>query len=361
MKKLITLVCAVALIVCLGALSGTAFADKADVGVWPEIAGEDGTTYVNLFDVILDEDCYQLWYDYCAAVVGEELAADTVARLQASISSDLYGEDAIAAFADGGMTFDCFFINGVESFTFKDDTVTVALTDGTSETHTYEYLGQYLIGEGETMQYMGMEFPVEFPCDVYRSTDEADEFNFFFMREDTMDTTYHLEFRYGRALEELQGYFVGPYAYWLSAGFDADADEETLKNVVALFCLENMDYSAHTEASLEQLKELGFEGTWTADLSAFGEAYAGVELVMSIDENGHGETYMNGEQTADFEAYAVDNGDKGDGAGLCVAFSNLEGEPEAAPYTLTENEDGADVLTFYSDEGVISWVKGDAA
>ncbi len=42
-----------------------------------------------------------------------------------------------------------------------------------------------------------------FPVDVYRSTDEAGEFNYFMMREDTMDTTWHLEFRYGRSLEEL--------------------------------------------------------------------------------------------------------------------------------------------------------------
>ena len=53
---------------------------------------------------------------------------------------------------------------------------------------------------------------------------------------------------------------------------------------------------------------------------------------MSIDGNGHGVTIMNGEQTADFEAYAVDNGDKGDGQGLYVAWSNLEFEAEAAPY-----------------------------
>ena len=108
---------------------------------------------------------------------------------------------------------------------------------------------------------------------------------------------------------------------------------------------------------LEQLAALGFVGSWNADLSAFGEAYAGVELSMSIDENGHGVTTMNGEQTADFEAFALDYGEKDDGAGLYVAFSNLEGEAEAAPYTLEENADGDTVLTFFSDEGAISWIK----
>ena len=127
--------------------------------------------------------------------------------------------------------------------------------------------------------------------------------------------------------------------------------------VIALFCLENLDCSAHSEDALEQLAALGFVGSWNADLSAFGEAYAGVELSMSIDENGHGVTTMNGEQTADFEAFALDNGEKDDGAGLYVAFSNLEGEAEAAPYTLEENADGDTVLTFFSDEGAISWIK----
>ena len=358
MKKLLSLALALCLVLSLGAAG--AYADEAETGVWPQIAGENGTTYANLFEVILAEDCDTLWNDYVGAVVGEDAAADTVAALKGSISSELYGEDAIAAFADGGMAFDCWYINGVDTFTFAGDTATVNKTDGSSETHTYEYLGQYLIGEGEVMNYMGAEFPVAFPCDVYKSTDEAGEFNYFFFRDDTMDTTYHLEFRYGKDLEELQGYFVGPYAYWLAAGFDVDADQKTLENVVALFCLENMDYSGHSEGALRQLNELGIVGSWNADLSPFGEEFAGVELSMSIDENGHGITYMNGAKTRDFEAYALDNGEKGDGAGLYVAYDNEAMEAEAAPYTLTENEDGAAVLTLVADDGTISWVKAEA-
>ena len=117
-----------------------------------------------------------------------------------------------------------------------------------------------------------------------------------------------------------------------------------------------MDYSAHTEAALKQLGELGFMGTWKADLSGFGEEYASVELSMTIDENGHGITLMNGAQTADFEAYAVDSGEKGDGAGIYVAYSNLEYEAEAAPYTMTVNDDGQTVLTLTADDGIISWI-----
>ena len=329
-------------------------------GVFPAVAGEAGTTYINLFDVILADTYDVLWQDYVAAVVGAENAADTVARLKGSISSDLYGEQAVEAFADGGMAFDCFFINGAESFTFRDNTVTIAKTDGTSETHTYEYLGEFVIGEGETMNYMGQEFPIGMECDAYQSTDEAGEFQYILLCPDTMDTTFHIEFRYGKDLDELKGYMVGPYAYWLSAGIDRDADEQTIQNVIALFCLENMDFSSHTDAALKQLVDLGFVGTWVADLSAYGDMFAGVNLSFVLDENGHGVTTMNGETTADFEAYALDNGEAGDGAGIYVAYSNLEFEAEAADYTLLPGEDGSQILTFYSDEGVISYVKAAA-
>jgi hypothetical protein len=117
-----------------------------------------------------------------------------------------------------------------------------------------------------------------------------------------------------------------------------------------------MDYSAHAEAALKQIEELGFVGTWKADLSSFGEEYASVDLRMTIDETGHGVTIMNGEQTADFEAYAVDNGTKGDGIGLYVAYSNMDYEAEAAPYTMSVNDAGQTVLTLTADDGTISWI-----
>lgn len=326
-------------------------------GIFPAVAGENGTTYVSLFDRIISDEWTPVWVDYVAAVVGEDAAAETTAGLQAAITSDLYGEAAVTAFADGSYAFDCDFINGAQSLSFKDNTVTVLKTDGSSETHTYEYLGQYNIGEGETMTYQGTEISMAFPVDVYKSIDEAGEFNYFFLREDTMEETYHIEFRYGKDLEELQGYLVGPYAYWLAAGIDENADDDTVRRVISLFCLENMDYSAHAEAALRQISELGFVGTWKADMSAFGEAYASVDLQMTIDENGHGVTTMDGTQTADFEAYAVDNGEKGDGVGLYVAYSNLENEAEAAPYTMTVNDAGQTVLTLTADDGTISWIR----
>ena len=113
--------------------------------------------------------------------------------------------------------------------------------------------------------------------------------------------------------------------------------------------------SLYSEEAIAQLSD--FIGTWNADLSAFGEAYADTELYFTIDENGHGITMMNGEQTTDFEAYAFDNGDKGDGAGIYIAYSNLEYEAEAASYTLETDDAGDTVLTLYAADGVISYKK----
>ncbi|MBQ9212179.1 MAG: hypothetical protein IJ153_10825 [Clostridia bacterium] len=331
---------------------------KEKLDAFEALAGENGTTYVSLFDTIITDQWNPVWQDYIATVVGEGAALDMTAGLQSSVTSDLYGEEAIAAFQDGDYRFDCDFISGVQSFTFHPDhTVTTLMTDGSSETHAYEYLGQYNVGDGETMNYHGEEITMAFPVEVYKSTDEAGELNYFLLREDTMDTTQHIEFRYGKDLDELQGYMVGPYAYWLAAGIDENADENTIRQVIALFCLENMDYSSHTDDALTQLKELGFIGAWQADLTPFGEAYANVDLSMTIDEAGHGITMMNGMQTADFEAFAVDNDVKGDGIGIYVAYSNLEYDAEAAPYTLTVNEAGQTVLTLTADDGTISWIK----
>ena len=64
---------------------------------------------------------------------------------------------------------------------------------------------------------------------------------------DTPATTYHLDFRYGSDADALAQYNEGPYAYWLAAGFPVDADEEMGKNVITLFCEENLAEMAGEE------------------------------------------------------------------------------------------------------------------
>lgn len=210
-------------------------------GIFPAIAGEKGTTYQSLFAVILDDQYDDYWEEKCASIVGDEAAEESAQALKASISRVIYGQEAIDTYAQSGdMGFDCWYINDAETFLFKGDQITTTLTDGTSSIHTYAYLGVYKVGEGETMEYGGQTIDPSFECDVYKSTDDAGEFTYFFLRDDTMEETYHIEFRYGSDLKELQGYFVGSYAYWLSAGIDTAASEETIHHVIDLFITENL-------------------------------------------------------------------------------------------------------------------------
>ena len=231
MKKILSILMLLAMLVCLG--SASAFADEAEEADFlTVISGESGIIYINLFEEILQEKYDDLWLKYC----GDN--AEQVAMLKEYISGNLYGEDAFKVYGDGsnGFIFDCFYINDVNSITVNGNQITIEKNDGSAETHTYSYVGKRLVGDGETMYYNGDAFSAAFECDVYRSNDEASEFNYFFFRDDTMETTYHLELRYGTDLDNLSKYMMGKYAYWLAAGFDADADAETTENVIALFC-----------------------------------------------------------------------------------------------------------------------------
>ena len=307
-------------------------------------------TYEALFPLITKPEYDQIWLDTCSAVLGEEAATQMAEMLKTACNGTIYGQEAMDAFGDGsnGAQFDCLFINGVSTLTFNGNTISGADESGKQVfSHDYAYVGKLVLG-GMMEGYL------------YETTDEdAGEFKYFYMMPDTPATTYHLEFRYGSNVDDLAKYNEGPYAYWLAAAFPVDADAEMIKNVIELFCLENLDYSVHSEGSLAQMKALGFEGKWVADMSPFGEDYVNVELYMTIDENGHGLTFMNGQQTRDFEAFAVDNGEKGDGAGLYVAFDNEAKEPEAALYTMVKNDNNQIVLTFYAADGVISYVKAE--
>lgn len=210
-------------------------------GIFPAIAGENGTVYQSLFVVMLDEQYDAYWIEKCASVVGGEAAETSAAALKSYISKDIYGQEAVDAYAQsGGMGFNCWYINNAQTFEFKGNQIITTLTDGTSCAHTYEYLGVYKIGEGETMEYNGQTIDPSFDCDVYKSVDDAGEFTYFFLRDDTMEETCHIEFRYGSDLKELQGYFIGNYAYWLSAGIDVEASEETVHDVIDLFITENL-------------------------------------------------------------------------------------------------------------------------
>lgn len=70
--------------------------------------------------------------------------------------------------------------------------------------------------------------------------ENSGEFTYFAFSPDTMETTYHLEFRYAEDLNDLQSWFEGNYAYWNAAAIAEDYDQATMENVIELFATENL-------------------------------------------------------------------------------------------------------------------------
>ena len=127
-----------------------------------------------------------------------------------------------------------------------------------------------------------------------KEDEDAGEFRYFYMMPDTPATTYHLEFRYGSDIDALSQYNEGPYAYWLAAGFPVDADEEMVKNVITLFCEENLAEMAEEEtgdtatgAMTETDGEEVIEIATAEELTAINENLSGhYVLTADIDLGG---------------------------------------------------------------------------
>ena len=88
-KKIISHLLMFALVLCV-AIAPSLAESKPDC--LQTISGENGTTYSNLFDVILSDDYDSVWEEHCKAIVGEENAAEAVEMLKSFISGDVYGD-----------------------------------------------------------------------------------------------------------------------------------------------------------------------------------------------------------------------------------------------------------------------------
>ena len=127
-------------------------------------------------------------------------------------------------YKDGNMAYDCDFLQDVDQFTFDGTTISGSDKDGKELfKHTYHYEGM----EKTRGLY------------IYESDDaDSGEFTYFCIAPDTMDTTWHIEFRYGSDLDALGQYDAGDYAYWLAAGISTDYTQEDIENCIQLFCTE---------------------------------------------------------------------------------------------------------------------------
>ena len=113
------------------------------------------------------------------------------------------------------MAFNCYFLGGVDKFVMDGHTITGLDAQGQEVfSHTYKLLDE----ENEN----GFIF--------YQSEDKGSgQFTYFAFSPDTMETTYHLEFRYAEDLSDLQSWFEGNYAYWNAAAIAENYDQATWK------------------------------------------------------------------------------------------------------------------------------------
>ena len=244
MKKLLSILLALCMMAAIGfaAYAETPAGTEDDpyqIATAEQLLEDVKGTYEALFPVITDAAYDQLWLDPCIAVVGEDMAPEVAEMLKQACNGSIYGQEAIDAFGDGsnGAQFDCLFINGVDRITFDGATISGTMEGEPVFSHEYAYVGPLTLG--------GMMDGF-----LYETADEdAGEFRYFFMMPDTPSTTYHLEFRYGSDIDALTQYAEGPYAYWLAAGLSVEADEEMIKNVITLFCEENLAEMAEAPAA----------------------------------------------------------------------------------------------------------------
>ena len=217
-------------------------------------------TYQPLFEgASFKKEYDHYWSDYAAAVVGKAASetANAVGLMKASIGAswDLKGGES--------KSFCCAFTNNIATLDFNGSVITGYDADGNVVfSHAYKYLrdghlyGPAQDGSNQQTAYMDMT--------IYESLDgNKDEFKYFAMCGDTPGTTYHIEFRYGSSLNDLEQMYSGSYAYWLAAGIPTGAvsgqSKVMMSNVIALFCAENLA-SMTTEETKTQREPL--VGTW---------------------------------------------------------------------------------------------------
>lgn len=183
-------------------------------------------TYQELWPVVLADEYNQLWLDTSAELVGEENAEGAVEKMTSMVTGTVTGEEAVEAYKDGNMAYCCEFLQDVEQFIFNGTTISGVDKEGNELfSHSYHYVGMEEI--------RGLY--------VYESDDkDSGEFTYFCIAPDTMETTQHIEFRYGSNLDALGQYDAGNYAYWLASGISVDHTEEDVENCIILFCTENL-------------------------------------------------------------------------------------------------------------------------
>ena len=183
---------------------------------------------MELFPELSKSEYRSIWIDATTPIVGAENAETTTDMLLGMCMAEPYGPVAAEKYASdpNSMAFNCYFLGGVDKFVMDGHTITGLDAQGQEVfSHTYKLLDE----ENEN----GFIF--------YQSEDKGSgQFTYFAFSPDTMETTYHLEFRYAEDLSDLQSWFEGNYAYWNAAAIAENYDQATMENVIELFATENL-------------------------------------------------------------------------------------------------------------------------
>ena len=134
-------------------------------------------SYQELWPVILADEYKQTWLDDCTALVGEDNAEAAFEKLSSMVTGDVYGEDAVKAYANGGGAYFCGFTNSLAILTFDGETSTISGTDKDGNvlfSHAYHYIG--------------ME-PVRGLYEFESDDADSGEFTYFFLAPDTSAET----------------------------------------------------------------------------------------------------------------------------------------------------------------------------
>ena len=194
------------------------------------------SAYIELFPEFAKEEYKDYWMECIKAYVEDDATAEMYySMLTANFMGTLKGQEAIDAYAANSesMMFNCFFENNVAKFTVSGDVISGVDAEGNELfRHTYHFT------EDLPISFFGQSIGTD--LHIYQ-TDDADAgvFTYFAFADDTLNETYHIEFRYGEHLEDLANYSEGEYAYWLAAGINDGYKENQIKACIKLFVDEN--------------------------------------------------------------------------------------------------------------------------
>ncbi len=261
-------------------LSESAFKDLA--------SSSNSRTYKGLFaPTILKSEYDSIWLKYITPLMGSEKAKEAAKMLKSSISGPTYGKNLSAEQKAQGL-FNC-------ELHPEDTLLTFAVTDGKytlsngTNTYTYDYLGISHMGQNDDWHAFFPQVPEgetrSFDCAVYKAKEEnAGEYKYVLLCPDTPEETYHIEFRYGSNINDLQSALNGEYAFWLAAGIPNDADSTMIENVIKLFVEENLSGMAEYSYALVNIP---FETFFKEEAVEF-DAYSGATTKVAAGNMSYG-------------------------------------------------------------------------